>query len=98
MFGYWPVGTTAFALCAVSNASGIAVAADALPTFRVYGSSATPVATGTTSIFDSPTLTGVYLFQFSTASGFARGSNYQVVVSYNVGAQPREQVFSFAII
>lgn len=95
--GYFSTGSTAFGLCAVSNATGISVAADALPTFRVYGSTATPVATGTASAFDSPTLTGVYMFSFSVTGGFARGSNYHVVVSYEVGAQPREQVFSLAI-
>lgn len=95
--GYWAVGSTAFGLVCSVNATGISTAADALPTFRVYGSTATPVATGTASVFDSPTLTGVYKFSFSVTGGFARGSNYHVVVSYEVGAQPREQAFSLAI-
>jgi hypothetical protein len=55
------------------------------------------VATGTTSAFDAGSLTGVYLFQFSVSGGFARGSNYNVVVSFDVGGQPREKVFSLVI-
>lgn len=95
--GFFNLGSTAFLLCTSENASGVATAADDLPTFRVYGSSATPVATGTTSAFDSGNLTGVYLASFSISGGFARGSNYQVVVSYEVGLQPREKTFTLSI-
>lgn len=96
-FGSFNIGATAQCLCTVENASGAATVSDALPTFRVYGGSATPVATGTTSAFDTGNLTGVYLVSFTVTGGFARGSNYQVVVSYNVSSQLREKVFSLSI-
>lgn len=97
-FGPFSLGGTAYLICSVENPSGIAVAADALPTFRVYsGSSVSPVATGTTSVFDSPTLTGCYLAAISITGAFSRGRNYNVVVSYEVTAQPRHKVFSMTI-
>lgn len=95
--GYWNIGSTAFCLVTSENSSGVSAAADSLPTFRVYGASATPVATGTASAFDAANLTGVYLISFSITGGFARGSNYHIVASYDVSAQPHEKVFSMSV-
>lgn len=95
--GFYSLNATAFGLVTAENASGIAVAADALPTFRVYGASETPVSTGTCTAFDAGNLTGVYKFSFTVTGGFSRGSNYQIVVSYDVSSQPRERTFSVAI-
>lgn len=96
--GYFPLLGTAWGLVQVESSGGIPVAADDLPTFRVYGSdSQTPKATGTCSEFDSGTLTGVYKVSFTVTGAFSRGSNYQVVVSWQVSSQAREKVFSFSI-
>lgn len=96
--GYCPLSGTCWGLVQSENTSFVPVAADALPTFRVYGSdSATPKATGTTTAFDSGNLTGVYKFSFSVTGAFARGSNYQVVVTWAVSLQARQKVFSFSV-
>ena len=97
-FGSFSLGDTARCLCTVENATGVATVSDALPTFRVYGASSTPVATGTSAAFDTGNLTGVYQISFTITGGFARGSNYQVVASYAVSSQLREKVFSLSIV
>jgi hypothetical protein len=97
-WGYHALNATAFGLCQVENTSNVPVAADALPTYRVYGSdSATPKATGTCTAFDAGNLTGVYKASFSVTGAFARGMNYQVVVTWAVALQARQQVFSFSV-
>lgn len=96
--GYFPMSGTAWFLVQSENTSDLPTAADALPTFRVYGSdSATPKATGTCTAFDAGNLTGVYKASFSVSGAFARGSNYQVVVSWAVGLQARQKVFGFSV-
>lgn len=96
--GYFPLSGTAWLLVQSENASDVPTAADALPTFRVYGSdSQTPKATGTCTAFDSGNLTGVYKASFSVSGAFSRGSNYQVVVSWAVGLQDRQKVFGFSV-
>ncbi len=70
-FGYFALGDEAWGLMVVENTSGVPIAADALPTFRVYGSdSSTPKATGTATAFDSPTLTGCYKVSFTVSGAF----------------------------
>lgn len=95
--GFFELGGTVFGLVPVENASGFSTAPDATPTFRVYGGSATPLATGTCAAFDAANLDDVYSFSFSASGGFARGGNYQIVVSYEVGSQPKEVPYTFSI-
>ena len=95
--GFFPLNGTAFGYVCSENASAVPSVPDALPTFRVYGSSATPVASGTTSAFDAANLNYVYKFSFNLDGGFARGSNYHVVVSYDIGSQTRERIFCLSV-
>lgn len=97
-WGYYPLNGSAFGLVAVEDASNVPIAADSLPTYRVYGSdSSTPKATGTCTAFDSGNLTGVYKASFTVSGAFARGMNYSVVVSWAVSLQARQQVFTFSV-
>lgn len=96
--GYSPLSGTAWGLVQVEDTGGAPAAADALPTFRVYGSdSETPKATGTCVAFDSGNLTGMYKFSFTVSGAFSRGLNYSVVVKWNVSLQPRQGTFTFSI-
>lgn len=95
--GFFELGATVFGLMVSQNASGISTAPDATPTFRVYGGSATTLATGTCSAFDALNINNVYSFSFTASGGFARGGNYQLVTSYEVGGQPKEVTYSFSI-
>lgn len=97
-WGFFPLSGTAWGLVQVENASGVPASADALPTFRVYGSdSQVPKATGTATAFDTGNLTGCYKVSFSVSGSFARGSNYQVVVSWETSVTERQKVFSLSI-
>lgn len=96
--GYFAISSDAWFLLQSENTSGIPVAADALPTFRVYGGdSSTPKATGTATVFDSPTLTGCYKVTFTISGAFERGLNYNIVTNWQVSVQDREKVFSLSI-
>lgn len=97
-WGYFPLNGTCFGLCQSEDTGNVPIAADALPTFRVYGGdSPTPKATGTCTAFDSGNLTGVYKASFTVSGAFARGMNYSVVVSWAVSLQARQQVFTFSV-
>lgn len=97
-WGYYPLNGSAFGLVTVEDTGNVPIAADALPTFRVYGGdSPTPKATGTCTAFDSGNLTGVYKASFTVSGAFARGMNYSVVVSWAVSLQARQQVFTFSV-
>lgn len=96
-FGFFELGATVFGLVMSQNASGISTAPDATPTFRAYGGSSTTLATGTCAAFDALNLNYVYSFSFTASGGFARGGNYQLVVSYEIGSQPKEVTYSFSI-
>lgn len=98
MWGYCQYLGTAWGLIQSESAAGAPVAADALPTFRVYGSdSSTPKATGTCTAFDSGNITGVYKASFTVSAAFARGQNYQVVVTWLVSGQSRQKVFGISV-
>lgn len=80
------------------NASGVPAAAGSLPTYRVYDSDGNVVASGTCTAFDNGTLTGAYMFSFSTASPqFVRGQQYHVAVSYTVSAAARTGHHHFTV-
>lgn len=63
------------------------IAADALPTFRVYDGN-TLLITGTSAAFDSPTLTGAYRGAFNAlgANGFGRGKVYTIIAIWTVSS------------
>ncbi len=81
---FFRLDTTAWFLYQATDAvTDEPIAADALPTFRVFGSSGLMTnGTGTATAFDSPTSTGLYKVSFSasTANGYERGQHYTIRV------------------
>jgi len=96
--GYSQLSGTAWGLVQVEDTGGSPIAADNLPTFRVYGSdSETPKATGTCTAFDSGNIDGVYKFSFTVSGAFSRGLNYSVVISWKVSLQPDQDIATFSV-
>lgn len=72
--------------------------ADSAPTFRIYGSSSTPVTTGTcTGPVDSQT--GWYSLSQAVTSGngFSRGS-YTIRVAYEISSTAYADTYSFTVV
>lgn len=74
------------------------VAADSLPTFRVYDGT-TLLLTGTTAAFDSGTITGAYRAAITASAGlgFARGRSYTVVGQWSVSGDQRQEIATFLV-
>lgn len=72
------------------------VAADSPPTFRVYDGT-TLLLTGTSTAFDSGTITGAYrcAIAVTEGNGFARGRTYTVVGLWEVGGGDRQDIATF---
>ncbi len=91
-WGYFPLAGLAWGLIQSETSGLVPIAADALPTFRVYGAdSQIPKATGTAVAWDAGNLTGVYKIAFTVSGAFERGLNYQVVASWTIQAGTAKQ-------
>jgi hypothetical protein len=72
--------------------------ADAQPTFRIYGTDGTPVATGTCSaVVDSQTGLHKLEQQCTADAGFARGT-YTIRLAYAVSTVAKVQSYTFTIV
>lgn len=74
------------------------VTADAQPTYRVYGTDGTPVATGTLStVVDSQTGLHAFVQACTSLAGFARGT-YTLRVAYAVSMVAKVQAYTFTVV
>ena len=86
--GFYLLAEYAKGLFQTRNSSGVPTTADAAPSFRVYGDSATPLATGTSSGFDAGNVTGFYQWSvlLDAGAGFTRGRLYTVRGQWQVSS------------
>ena len=97
MTALFALGDDAYGLEGSVNGSGVPTAITGSMTWRVYGPAGF-IASGTCTLFDSPTLTAVYKFIIPTsAPDFARGKVYDVVLQYIVSAAARESIHRFML-
>lgn len=91
---------SAFGIIQALNASNVPAAAGANPTFRVFTQDMEEIlsAAGTAVPFDSPTVTGAYLWSVDlSAAEFERGEHYIVLATYTVGGNARNDFFTFQV-
>jgi hypothetical protein len=100
-FGFFTLEATLLALMQSVNSSGTPVAADAAPTFRIYGPSGLMNnGTGTTSAFDSGNVTGMYQASkvVGAADGYARATTYTIRFQWAVSSVPKSFAGTFMVI
>lgn len=99
--GYFNLGDTLKGLVQARDASNVPTVADALPTFRIYSASGIMSnGTGTTTAFDSGTVTGVYQLSkvLNQSDNYTRGQLYQVRVAYAVSSANRADLLTFIVV
>ena len=79
------------------NTTNNPVAADAPPTFRIYGSTEVPVAVGSGVAFDTANLVGVYKCTVSLSSGFTPGDVYMAVTQWQVSGVTQSCISYFQV-
>lgn len=81
------------------DSSNVPTADDGTPSYRIYGASATPLATGNLAAFDSGNLTGVYRgsLAIAGASGFERGKKYSIRIGGTVSSAARGELRTFIV-
>ena len=98
--GFFALGGTLSGLFQATGSNGLPAAADALPTFRIYGPGGLMSnGTGTCSAFDASNVTGLYKFTvpLNGGDGYARGGTYTVRVLATVSAAAQVGMFSFVV-
>lgn len=84
-WGHYALDSEAWGVEICRNGDNVASAPGATPTFIIYDADGNQVATGTTTAFGSPAVTGAYRWAFSlTGPTFERKQTYVVFVSYTV--------------
>lgn len=99
--GDFQLGETMWGLLQVRNGSDVPAAADAAPTYRIYGDTAVMTnGTGTSSAFDSGTVTGLYKVShtISQGDGYERGKVYHVRLAWAVSSAARAEVLTFRVV
>jgi hypothetical protein len=80
--------------------TGASSSADSSPSYRVYkNGNATPIVTGSLSALDATNALGIYIdrFQLTAVAGFAKGSDYFIVVAATVGSVTARTIIRFQI-
>lgn len=91
---------SAFGIIQALNASNVPAAAGANPTFRVFTQDGEEIvgSAGTATPFDSPTVTGSYLWSVDlSGADFERGEHYLVLATYTVGGSARNDWSTFQV-
>lgn len=99
---YVPLGTTTFGFpIQVTNGSRTPSAADATPTYRIYGpSGGAAITSGTSAATVTDSQTGFYFVTnvaITTGAGFAAGTTYFVRCAYAVSSTSEVDLFSFTV-
>lgn len=95
--GFVTLGSSLLGYLLTKNGD-VPTAADALPTYRVYGPSG--LMTNGTGAVAAGDQTAIYKLTHSIASadGFVAGQTYSIRVAYTIGGAAKGQVLTFTVV
>jgi hypothetical protein len=97
--GLVPLDGTLHFLVLSENTSDVPTAADAAPTYTIYGPDGTAMTNGTGTTAAVSGKTGLYrgTHSISTADGYAAGSTYHVYAQWALSAVNKAEHYSFNV-
>jgi hypothetical protein len=95
--GRYALGEVVVVPLLARNAARTPAKSTAAPTYAIYNSTGTSVATGSFSLWDSLRTTGLYRLVLRLSSTFSAGS-YDIVVNYAISGVTIVQIFRLVVV